>query len=65
MVHIQKFDQVSIDLLNLGVKMDKADMSLFLLCSMPFSHDPLVTTLLYGKVILYYEEVVSVFRSNE
>lgn len=63
-VHIQKFDQVSIDLLNLGVKMDE-DKSLLLLCSLPFLDDPLVTTLLYGKETLYHEEVVSVLRSNE
>ena len=36
-----------------------------LLCSLPGSYDSLVTTLLYGKETLEYEDMVSVLRSNE
>ena len=35
------------------------------LCSLPGSYDSLVTTLLYGKETLEYEDMVSVLRSNE
>ena len=65
MLHIQRFDQVCIDLLTLSVKMEEEDKSLLLQCSLSSSYDPLVTTLLYGKEILMYEDIVSVLRSNE
>ena len=45
---IQKFDQMCNELLNIRVKMEEEDKSLLLLCSLPPSYDPLVTTLLYG-----------------
>ena len=51
--------------MTLGVKMEEEDKSLLLLCSLPVSYDHLVTTLLYGKKILLYEDIVSVLRSNE
>ena len=53
------------ELLNVGVKFEEEDKSLLLLCSLPPSFDALVTTLLYGKEILKYEDMVSVLRSNE
>ena len=64
-VHIQEFDQISTDLLNLGVKMDEKDKSLLLLCLLLFSYDLLVTTLLYSKETLYYGVIVLVLRSNK
>ena len=36
-----------------------------LLCSLSGSYDGLITTLVYEKEILNYEEVVGVLRSNE
>ena len=63
--HIQRFDRMSMDLLNIGVDLEEEDKSLLLLCSLPGSFDPLVTTLLYGKETLVYEEIISVLRSNE
>lgn len=65
MVHIQRFDQLNNDLLNLGVKMEEEDKSLLLLCSLPSSFDLLVTMLLYEKETLFYEDIVSMLRSNE
>ena len=53
------------DLLNIGVDLEEEDKSLLLLCSLLESFDLLVTTLLYGKEILVYEEIVSVLRSNK
>ena len=63
--HIQHFDRMSMDLLNIGVDLEDVDKSLLLLCSLSGSFDPLVTTLLHGKETLVYEEIVSVLRSNE
>ena len=53
------------DLLTLSVKMKEEDKTLLLLCSLPSSYDSLVTTLLYGKETLMYEDIISVLRSNE
>ena len=53
------------ELLNIRVKLEEEDKSLLLLCSLPPSSDALVTTLLYGKETLEYEDMVSVLRSNE
>ena len=63
--HIQCFDRMSMDLLNIGVELEEEDKSLLLLCSLSRSFDPLVMMLLYGKVTLVYEEIISVLRSNE
>ena len=63
--HIQRFDQMSMNLLNIEVNIEEEDKSLLLLCSLSESFDPLVTMLLYGKETLVYEEIISVLRSNE
>ena len=54
-----------IDLLTFGMKMEKEDKFLLLLYLLSSSYDLLVTTLLYGKETLMYEDIVSVLRSNE
>ena len=63
--HIQQLDRMSIDLLNIGVELEKKDKSLLLLYLLPKSFDPLLTMLLYSKKILVYEKIISVLRSNE
>ena len=63
--HIQQFDQMCIELLNVGVKFEEEDKSLLLLCSLQPSFDALMTTLLYGKETLEYGDMVSVLQSNE
>lgn len=55
---------MSMDLLNLKVKMEKENKSLLLLCSLPGGFNSLVMILLYNKEILHYKEIVSVLRSN-
>ena len=62
--HVQWFDQLDMDLLNLDVLMEE-DKSLMLLCSLSENYDLLVMTLLYGKEILIYKEIVSVLQTNE
>ena len=63
--HIQKFDQVCNELLNIGVKIEEEDKSLLLLYSLLSSYDPLMMTLLYDKEILEYEDMVLMLQSNE
>ena len=53
------------EVMSLDVKIDEEDRALLLLCSLPGSYDGLIITLVYGKKILNYEEVVGVLRSNE
>ena len=53
------------DLLTLDVNMEEEDKSLLLLCPLPIFYDPLITTLLYGKETLIYEDIIFVLRSNE
>ena len=52
-------------MLNIGMELEEEDKSLILLCLLPESFNPLVTTLLYGKKMLVYEDIVLVLRSNE
>ena len=63
--HIQRFNQVCSEVMSLDVKIDEEDRALLLLCSLPGSYDGLIITLVYGKEILNYEEVVGVLRSNK
>ena len=53
------------ELLNIRVKLEEEDKSFLLLCSLPSYFNALVTTLLYGKETLEYEDMVSMLRSNE
>ena len=64
-IYIQKFNQVSSEVISLDVKIDEEDRALLLLCSLPDSYDGLITTLVYEKETLNYEEVVGVLRPNE
>ena len=65
MGHIQRFDRMSMDLLNIGVEFEKKDKSLLLLCSLSGSFDLLVMMLLYGKETLVYKKIISMLRSNK
>ena len=63
--HIQRFNQVYSEVMSLDVKIDEEDRALLLLCSLPGSCDGLITTIVYKKEILNYEEIVGVLRLNE
>ena len=43
--HIQKFNQVCSDVMNLDVRIDEEDRALLLLCSLPFSYNGLILSL--------------------
>ena len=62
--HIQRFNQVCSEVISLYVKIDE-DRALLLLYYLLRSYDGLITTLVYGKEILNYKEVVGVLKSNE
>ena len=47
--HINVFNQLIADLGKVDVKIDDEDSASILLCSLPGSHEHLVTTLTYGK----------------
>ena len=47
------------------MKNNEEDKTLLLLCSLPSSYDGLITTLVYKKETLNYEEVVGMLRLNE
>ena len=63
--YIQLFDQVSIELFNVGMNMEEEDKSLLLLYSLPPFFDLLVTILLYGKETQCYEDIISMLCMNE
>ena len=50
--HLDDFNKIITDLLNLDVKIDDEDKALLLLNSLPESYEFLVTTLLHGLLIL-------------
>ena len=53
------------EVMSLDVKIEEEDWALLLLCSLLGMYDGLITTLVYGKETLNYEEVVGVLWSNE
>jgi hypothetical protein len=56
--HLNKFNMLNTQLLNFGVKIGEEDKAILLLASLRPSYDHLVTTLLYGKETLAFEEVM-------
>ena len=63
--HIQRFNQVYSKVMSLDVRIDEEDRTLLLLCSLSSSYDGLITTLVYRKETINYEQVVGVLRSNK
>jgi hypothetical protein len=63
--HHNKFNMLNTQLLNFGVKIGEEDKAILLLASLPPSYDHLVTTLLYGKETLVFEEVTGSLLSHE
>lgn len=62
--HLQKFNQICLNVMSLDMNINEEDRALLLLCSLLGSLDSLITTLVYRKDILVYEKVVGVLRSN-
>jgi len=47
--HVNIFNQLITNLAQLDVKIEDEDKAIILLCSLPSSHEYIVTTLMYGK----------------
>ena len=63
--YLNKFNMLSTQLLNFGVKIGEEDKAILLLASLPPSYDHLVMTLLYRKETLAFEEVTRSLLSHE
>ena len=63
--HLNFFNKVISELLDVDVKIDEEDKTLILLSLLPQPYDHIITTMLYGKETLILEEVMSSLLSNE
>ena len=62
--HFNTFNMLSTQLSSFGVNYEDEDKALLLLASFPTSFDHLVTTLMYGKETIVFEEVISALLSH-
>ena len=65
MEHLNFFNKVISELLDIDVKIDKENKVLILLSSLSESYNHIVTTMLYSKETFILEEVTSTLLSNE
>nr|DAD31695.1 TPA_asm: hypothetical protein HUJ06_010546 [Nelumbo nucifera] len=63
--HINEFNQIISQLLRVEVKVDDTDKAIILLASLSESYDNVVTTLVYGKDKLKYDEITVALLENE
>lgn len=63
--HLDVFNKLIVDLLNLDEDIKDEDKALILLNSLPDSYNHLVTTLLYGKETIKFEEVSNALMNHE
>ena len=55
--HVHTFNKIINDLLQINIKFDDENKAMILLSSLPASYEHLVTTLLWGKETLEFEEI--------
>ncbi|VFQ71666.1 unnamed protein product [Cuscuta campestris] len=63
--HLDEFNKITTELESIDVKIEEEDKALLLLASLPSSFDNIVTTLLFEKETLKFDEVVAVLLMNE
>lgn len=63
--HLNELNRIIMAQKNFGTKIDDEDQVLILLCSLPISYEHFVTILLYGKDIIFLEDVKFSLYSNE
>jgi hypothetical protein len=62
---LDEFNKIMTELESIDVKIEEEDKALILLASLPSSFDNIVTTLLFGKETLKFDEVVAALLINE
>jgi hypothetical protein len=63
--HIDEFNKIVLDLVNIKVKFEDEDLALLLLTSLQASYEHFVDTLLYGREALTLEDVMATLNSKE
>ena len=63
--HVNSFNKILADLLNLDEKFEDEDKALLLLNSLPDEYDHLTTTLLHGKDSITFDAVCSALYRSE
>ncbi|GJY31824.1 retrovirus-related pol polyprotein from transposon TNT 1-94 [Tanacetum coccineum] len=63
--HIDEFNKIVLDLVNIELKFEDEDLALLLLTSLPASYEHFVDTLLYGREALTLEDVMAILNSKE
>ncbi|GJT83532.1 hypothetical protein Tco_1057874 [Tanacetum coccineum] len=63
--HIDEFNNLILDLVNIDIEIEDEDQALMLLTSLPSSYENFVETLLYGRESLTMEDVLVTLNSRE
>ncbi|VFQ73127.1 unnamed protein product [Cuscuta campestris] len=63
--HLDEFNKITTELESIDVKIEEEDKAMLLLASLPSSFDNIVTTLLFGKETLKFDEAVAALLMNE
>ena len=63
--HLNDYNKILADLQNLEVEIKDKDKALLLLNSLPDTYDHLITTLLYGKNEIKFNDVSNALTNNE
>ncbi|VFQ83578.1 unnamed protein product [Cuscuta campestris] len=63
--HLDEFNKITTELESIDVKIEEDDKAVLLLASLPSSFHNIVTTLLFGKETLKFDEVVAALLMNE
>ncbi|GJZ70984.1 retrovirus-related pol polyprotein from transposon TNT 1-94, partial [Tanacetum coccineum] len=63
--HIDKFNKLILDLVNIDIEIKDEDHALMLLTSLPSSYEKFMETLLYGRESLTMEDVLATLNSRE
>ncbi|GJT81193.1 zinc finger, CCHC-type containing protein [Tanacetum coccineum] len=63
--HIDKFNKLILDLVNIDIEIEDEDQALMLLTSLPSSYENFMERLLYGRESLTMEDVLATLNSRE
>ena len=63
--HLNDYNKIIVDLPNLEVDITSEYKALLLLNSLPDTYDHLITTLLYGKDEIMFDDVLNALNNNE